>query len=198
MSTAANQALTRCQWAATNPDYFHYHDHEWGVPVHEDRIHFEYLVLDGFQAGLSWLTILRKRDNFSKAFDDFDYKKIARYDATNIDELLNNPGIVRNKLKINAAINNAKNFIKIRQEFGSFDEYIWGFVDGKTVQNNFESWQDVPATTPLSDRISKDLKQRDFTFVGSTIIYAYMQAAGLVNDHSRDCFRHPQLFVKNK
>ena len=198
MSKTTSHALTRCQWATTNPDYFHYHDQEWGVPVHNDRIHFEHLVLDGFQAGLSWLTILRKRDNFSKAFDSFDYEKIARYDATKIDELLNNPGIVRNKLKIKAAINNAKNFIKIQEEFGSFDQYIWGFVDGETVQNNFESWQDVPATTPLSDGISKDLKKRGFSFVGSTIIYAYMQAAGLVNDHSRDCFRYDQLFVKNK
>ncbi len=198
MNKTANLALTRCQWAATNPDYFQYHDHEWGVPVHDDRMHFEHLVLDGFQAGLSWLTILRKRDNFRQAFDDFDLKKVARYDETKIDELLNNPGIVRNKLKIHAAINNAKNFIQIQEEFGSFDQYIWGFIDGRTVQNHFDSWQDVPATTPFSDRISKDLKKRGFSFVGSTIIYAYMQAAGLVNDHSRDCFRHSQLFVKNK
>ena len=185
--------MKRCKWAASNPDYFGYHDHEWGVPVHDDRTHFEYILLDAFQAGLSWLTILRKRENFRKAFDDFDYEKIAAYGEDKIAALLQDAGIVRNKLKVRAAIKNAQHFIRIRKQFGSFDAYIWSFTDGETIVNHFSEMQEIPAKTELSDRISKDLKKRGFTFVGSTIIYAYLQAAGIVNDHTTDCFRHAQL-----
>lgn len=185
--------MTRCKWASGNPDFFDYHDKEWGVPVHDDRKHFEFLLLDAFQAGLSWLTILRKRENFRLAFDDFDYEKIANYEEDKINELLQNAGIIRNKLKVNASVKNAKAFIKIREEFGSFDKYIWGFNDGKITQNHFSSMDEIPATAELSDRISKDLKKRGFTFVGSTIIYAYLQAMGMVNDHTTDCFRYNEL-----
>ncbi|OYT13968.1 MAG: DNA-3-methyladenine glycosylase I [Bacteroidetes bacterium 4572_114] len=183
----------RCKWASGNPDYFNYHDNEWGVPVHDDRKHFEFMLLDAFQAGLSWLTILRKRENFRQAFDNFDFEKIAVYDDAKIAELLQNAGIVRNKLKINASIKNAKAFLKIREAFGSFDEYIWGFTDGKVIQNHFTEFGEIPAKTELSDAISKDLKKRGLTFVGSTIIYAYMQAMGMVNDHTTDCYRHGVL-----
>jgi DNA-3-methyladenine glycosylase I len=185
--------MNRCKWASGNADFFDYHDKEWGVPVHSDRKHFEFMLLDAFQAGLSWLTILRKRENFRLAFDDFDYEKIANYGDDKINELLQNAGIIRNKLKINASITNAKAFIKIREEFGSFDKYIWGFSESKTIQNHFSKTEEVPAKTELSDRISKDLKKRGFTFVGSTIIYAYLQAIGLVNDHTSDCFRYQEL-----
>jgi len=185
--------MNRCKWASGNTDFFDYHDKEWGVPVHDDRKHFEFMLLDAFQAGLSWLTILRKRDSFRLAFDDFDFEKIANYDEDKINELLQNAGIIRNKLKINASIKNAKAFIKIREEFSSFDNYIWGFSEGKTIQNHFSKWEDVPAKTELSDRISKDLKKRGFSFVGSTIIYAYLQAMGMVNDHTIDCFRYKEL-----
>lgn len=184
--------MKRCDWAA-NPDYFDYHDHEWGVPVHDDHKHFEFMLLDGFQAGLSWLTILRKRENFRLAFDNFDFEKIARYTEDKTAELLQDKGIVRNKLKVRAAVKNAQSFLKLRKEFGSFDDYIWSFTDGKTIVNHFSHISKVPAKTDLSDRISKDLKKRGFTFVGSTIIYAYLQAAGIVNDHTTDCFRHAQL-----
>ena len=183
----------RCKWASANPDYFNYHDKEWGVPVHDDRKHFEFMLLDAFQAGLSWLTILRKRENFRLAFDDFDFEKIANYDDEKINELLQNAGIIRNKLKINANIKNAKAFLKIREGFGSFDEYIWGFSDGKVIQNHFKDISEIPSKTKLSDAISKDLKKRGFTFVGSTIIYAYLQSMGMVNDHTTDCFRHKAL-----
>jgi len=185
--------MNRCKWATSSPDYFDYHDYEWGVPVHDDYKHFEHLLLDGFQAGLSWLTILRKRENFRMAFDNFDFEKIAQYGEDKIAELLQDSGIVRNKLKVNAAVKNAKNFIKIREEFGSFDKYIWGFVNGKTIVNHFTDQSQLPAKTDLSDQVSKDLKKRGFTFVGSTIVYAYMQAAGIVNDHTTNCFRHTQL-----
>jgi DNA-3-methyladenine glycosylase I len=185
--------MQRCGWAASNPDYFDYHDHEWGVPVHDDRKHFEFILLDGFQAGLSWLTILRKRENFRLAFDHFDYEKIAGYDEDKIAELLQDSGIIRNKLKINATVKNARAFIRVREEFGSFDKYVWAFTDGKTIINQFRSLSEIPAKTELSDRISKDLKKRGFSFVGSTIIYAYLQAAGIVNDHTTNCFRHAQL-----
>lgn len=184
--------MIRCTWAASNADYFDYHDNEWGVPLHDDTKLFEFMLLDAFQAGLSWLTILRKRENFRKAFDDFDFQKIAAYDQPKIDALLEDSGIIRNKLKINAAIKNAAAFIKIRQEFGSFDAYIWGFTNGQTIQNQFINMREIPARTELSDKISKDLLKRGFTFVGSTIIYAFLQAAGIVNDHTTDCFRHPQ------
>lgn len=185
--------VKRCGWAASNPDFFDYHDHEWGVPVHDDRKHFEFILLDGFQAGLSWLTILKKRDNFRLAFDEFDFEKIARYDEAKLAGLIQDKGIIRNKLKIYAAVKNAQAFIRLRNETGSFDHYIWSFTGGKTIVNNFKDMQAVPPKTALSDRISKDLKKRGFSFVGSTIIYAYLQAAGIVNDHTTDCFRHAQL-----
>jgi len=185
--------MIRCKWAASTPDYFDYHDHEWGVPVHDDTRHFEHLLLDGFQAGLNWLTILRKRENFRRAFDSFDFEKVALYDDEKIAGLLQDAGIIRNKLKVNAAVRNAQKFIGIREEFGSFDTYIWGFVDGNTLVHHFDDFSEIPSTSPLSDQISKDLKKRGFTFVGSTIVYAYLQAAGLINDHTTDCFRHGEL-----
>lgn len=182
----------RCPWAGNDPLYIKYHDEEWGVPVYDDKTLFEFLILETFQAGLSWITILRKRENFRKAFDNFDYRKIALYDQTKIDNLLSDTGIVRNKLKINATISNAKAFIRVQKEFGSFSKYIWDFVDGKPIINNFKTMKDVPATTPLSDMISKDLKKRGFKFVGSTVIYAHMQATGMVNDHILTCFKHSE------
>ncbi len=184
--------LPRCDWANHQLE-IEYHDNEWGVPVHDDRLLFEYLLLDAFQAGLSWLTILKKRDNFRKAFDNFDYKRIATYDQKKVDTLLQDEGIIRNKLKINAAIKNARAFMKIQEEFGSFDTYIWGFVEGKTLRNSWSKMADVPAKTSISDAMSMDLKKRGFTFVGSTICYAFMQAAGLVNDHLTGCFRYHEV-----
>jgi len=185
--------MTRCAWAASNPDFFGYHDNEWGVPLHDDRKLFEFMLLDAFQAGLSWLTILRKRENFRIAFDDFDYIKIAGYDQVKIESLLQNPGIIRNKLKVNGTVKNAKAYIIIQEEFGSFDAFIWRFTDGRIIQNGVTSIKEVQARTALSDKISKELQKRGFTFVGSTIIYAFMQAMGMVNDHTTDCFRHAQL-----
>lgn len=170
-----------------------YHDEEWGVPVHDDRLLFEFLILEGAQAGLSWSTILNKRENFRRAFDNFDARKIARYDARKVKALLSDPGIVRNRLKIAATIQNAKAFLAVQKEFGSFDAYIWQFVDGKPIQNCRKSMREVPASTPESDAMSKDLLKRGFKFVGSTICYAYMQAVGMVNDHLTDCFRHRQI-----
>jgi DNA-3-methyladenine glycosylase I len=184
----------RCAWAnLKNPLYLAYHDEEWGVPVHHDRRLFESLVLDGAQAGLSWETILNKRENYRKAFDRFDWEKVARYDAARIRRLLHNPGIVRNRLKIRSAVSNARAFIKLREEFGSFDRYLWNFVGGKTTRNRWRSLKEIPARTPLSDALSQDLKRRGFNFIGSTICYAFMQAVGLVNDHTTDCFRHKEL-----
>jgi len=185
--------LTRCPWPANDPLYIKYHDKEWGVPVHNDRKLFEFLLLEGFQAGLSWRTILYKRQNFRKAFDKFDFNKIAKYDKRKINSLMNDSGIIRNKLKIESSVKNAKAFIAIRKEFGTFDKYIWGFVNGKPIKNNFKSLKELPARTELSDIISKDLKKRGFNFVGSTIIYAHMQATGMVNDHLVNCFRHNDL-----
>jgi DNA-3-methyladenine glycosylase I len=182
-----------CEWPSNDPIMIVYHDKEWGVPVHDDRKHFEFLVLDAFQAGLSWSTILRKRENFRKAFDEFDYNKIANYNESKINSLLRDAGIIRNKLKIHATVGNAKSFIKIQEEFGSFDKYIWGFVNGKPIINNWKSIKEMPASTRISDNMSKDLKKRGFKFVGTTICYAYMQAAGLVNDHVTGCFRHKEL-----
>lgn len=186
-------SLTRCGWVTNDPLYIEYHDKEWGVPVYDDAKLFEFLLLEFFQAGLSWLTILKKRENFSKAFDGFDYQKIARYDDKKLEQLLNDKGIIRNKLKINAAISNAAAFMKVQEEFGSFSKYIWSFVDRKPIQNSYKSLKEVPANTPLSDKISKDLKKRGFKFVGTTVIYAHMQATGMVNDHTTDCFRHDQV-----
>ena len=184
---------TRCTWAGDDPLYIHYHDTEWGVPVYEDRKLFEFLVLESFQAGLSWITVLKKRENFRKAFDNFDYKKIANYDAEKLESLLQDKGIIRNRLKVKATINNAKVFLKIQEEYGSFAHYIWGFLDGKPLQNIWETDAEVPARTPLSDRIAKDLKSKGFQFVGSTIVYAHMQATGMVNDHITSCFRYDEI-----
>ncbi|GAA4889249.1 DNA-3-methyladenine glycosylase I [Flaviramulus aquimarinus] len=180
----------RCAWCKGDVLYEAYHDNEWGVPVYDDATLFEFLILETFQAGLSWITVLRKRENFRTAFDNFDYKKIARYNQDKIDALLLDAGIIRNKLKVNATVNNAQAFMKIQEEFGSFSKYIWGFVDNKPIKNRFESLSDIPANTPLSDVISKDLKKRGFKFVGTTVVYAHMQATGMVNDHVKHCFRY--------
>lgn len=185
----------RCDWVSDDPLYIVYHDEEWGVPLFEEQRLFEFLVLETFQAGLSWITILRKRENFRKAFDDFDYKKVARYDEAKVLSLLDDAGIIRNRLKIRAAISNAAAFMEVQKEFGSFKDYIWGFVDGKPVQNNWKSKSEVPSKTDVSDKLSKDLKKRGFKFVGSTVIYAQMQATGMVNDHTTDCFRHKEVRV---
>jgi DNA-3-methyladenine glycosylase I len=183
----------KCGWCVSDPLYETYHDKEWGVPIYDDDTLFEFLILETFQAGLSWITVLRKRENFRKAFDDFYYQKIAKYNQKKIDELLLDAGIIRNKLKINATITNAQSFIKIQEEFGSFSNYIWGFVDGKPIKNDFKDYRNAPANTPLSDTISKDLKKRGFKFVGSTVIYAHMQATGMVNDHEVSCFRYNEI-----
>ncbi len=182
--------IKRCNWAKNNPFETEYHDKEWGVPVHDDTKLFEFLLLDGFQAGLSWLTILKKRENFREAFDNFDYVKISKYGESEIIELLKNKGIIRNKLKIKATISNAVAFLKIQKEFGTFEKYIWAFVNHKTIKNSFKTWEEIPATSKESDAMSKDLKKRGFKFVGSTICYAFMQAAGLVNDHEVSCFKY--------
>ena len=184
---------TRCPWAGTDPLYIDYHDKEWGVPVYDDNLLFEFLTLETFQAGLSWITILRKRENFRRAFDDFNYNKIAKYDNAKVNLLLDDKGIVRNKLKILATISNAKAFLQVRQEFNSFSNYIWLFTGGKPIVNRFKTMKDMPVKTDLSDLISKDMKKRGFKFVGSTVIYAYMQATGMVNDHLVDCFRHKEV-----
>jgi DNA-3-methyladenine glycosylase I len=183
----------RCGWCIGDPLYEAYHDQEWGVPVYDDDTLFEFLILETFQAGLSWITILRKRENFRKAFDNFDYQTIANYNEAKVDELLQNAGIIRNTLKIKATITNAQAFMKLQEEFGSFSKYIWKFVDGKSLKNKFKTYKEAPANTPLSDSISKDLKKRGFKFVGSTVIYAHMQATGMVNDHQTDCFRYHEI-----
>ena len=182
-----------CSWPTGDPLLIKYHDKEWGVPLHNDRKLFEFLVLEGFQAGLSWLTILRKRANFRKAFDGFDFNKVARYDKRKINSLLNDSEIIRNRLKIEGAVANAKAFIEVRKEFGTFDKYIWGFTGGKPLNNGFRSLKELPARTELSDLISKDLKKRGLKFVGSTIVYAHMQATGMVNDHIKDCYRYKEI-----
>ena len=184
---------TRCPWPSDDKLMIKYHDKEWGVPLHIDKKLFEFLILEGFQAGLSWKTILHKRENFRKALDNFDFNKIAKYDQKKINSLLIDAGIIRNKLKIEGAITNAKAFLKVRKEFGTFNKYIWGFVNGKPVQNKFKSLKQLPAKTKLSDKISDDLKKRGFKFVGSTIVYAHMQATGMVNDHVVGCFRYREL-----
>lgn len=184
---------TRCSWPGDIPIYVDYHDNEWGRPTHDDRELFELLVLEGAQAGLSWLTILKKREAYREAFDGFDPVRVARYGEAKAEELMANAGIVRNRLKINAAITNAKLFLDVIEEFGSFDAFIWGYVDGIPIVNQWGVQEDVPATTPLSDRISKDLKKRGFKFVGPTIVYAYMQSIGMVNDHVVDCFVHGEI-----
>ncbi|MEL0454979.1 DNA-3-methyladenine glycosylase I [Flavobacteriaceae bacterium SZ-1-7] len=186
-------SLHRCGWCVGDDLYETYHDKEWGVPVYDDETLFEFLTLETFQAGLSWITILRKRENFRKAFDDFDYKKIALYTQDKMDSLLLDAGIIRNKLKVKATVTNAQAFIKIQEEFGSFSKYIWGFVDGKPIKNTLKNHKSAPANTPLSDTINKDLKKRGFKFVGTTVVYAHMQATGMVNDHEVGCFRYNEV-----
>jgi DNA-3-methyladenine glycosylase I len=183
----------RCGWCVGDPLYEAYHDEEWGVPLYDDLKLFEFLVLETFQAGLSWITILRKRENFRAAFDAFDYTKVAQYDTSKLDALINNKGIIRNKLKIKAAISNAQAFIDIKNEFGSFSKYIWAFVDETPIKNKVTDYKKALANTPLSDQISRDLKSRGFKFVGSTVVYAHMQATGMVNDHEVDCFRYDEV-----
>ena len=182
----------RCFWVSDSQLYIDYHDKEWGEPVFDDETLFEFLVLETFQAGLSWITILNKRENFRKSFDNFDYHKIAEYSETKYESLLQDVGIIRNKLKIKSAITNAQLFMEVQKEFGSFSKFIWSYVEGKPILNKFHKRIDVPATTVLSDRISKDLKKRGFKFVGSTVMYAYMQAVGMVNDHTTDCFKYSE------
>ena len=183
----------RCAWSGTDPLYMEYHDREWGVPLHDDRKLFEMLTLEGMQAGLSWITILKKREAFREAFDRFDPARVARYDGRKIRELLQNPGIIRNRLKILAAVQNAKAFWEVAEEFGDFDRYIWKFVRGKPIQNRWAGLKEIPARTEESEAMSRDLKKRGFKFVGSTICYAFMQAVGMVNDHLPYCFRHPEI-----
>lgn len=186
--------MGRCEWADTGDELMaEYHDLEWGQPTHDDRRHFEFLVLEAFQAGLSWMTILRKREAFKKAFAGFDPAAVAKFDQQKVSELLNDKGIVRNRLKIEAAINNAKRFLEVQKEFGSFDKYIWGFVEGKPIDHKRRNLSEIPATNELSDLISKDLKKRGFKFVGPTIVYSHLQAVGIVNDHLVDCPRHAAL-----
>ena len=190
--------ISRCSWSLVDSIDIKYHDKEWGVPVHNDKKQFEFLILEGMQAGLSWRTILNKRDNFRKAFDNFDFNKVAKYDKHKIDSLLKNKGIIRNRLKIESAVTNANAFIKVRKEFGTFNKYIWSFVGGKPLINRNKNLKDIPAKTALSDLISTDLKKRGFKFVGSTIVYAHMQATGMVNDHTINCFRHKEIIELGK
>ena len=186
--------MNRCPWSEQNGElYIKYHDEEWGVPVHDDIKHFEFLILEINQAGLSWKTVLTKRDNYRKAYDNFDPRTVAKYDEENVTQLLNNVGIIRNRRKIEASIQNARRFLDIQREFGSFDRYIWAFVDNKPVVNSWKYDQDIPSKTILSDTVSNDLKRRGLKFIGSTIIYAHLQATGIVNDHIIDCFRYKQL-----
>ena len=185
--------LTRCRWCLGDELYLSYHDEEWGVALHDDGKLFEFLVLEGAQAGLSWITVLKKRPAYRQAFDDFDFITVAEYDEDKVNSLLANPGIIRNELKIRSAIRNARAFTRVREEFGTFNDYIWGFVDGRPIQNAWPDLSRVPAETPLSNKISKDLKRRGFNFVGPTIVYAHMQATGMVNDHTTDCFRYGEI-----
>jgi len=189
----AEPERTRCWWCGDDELYQDYHDFEWGVPVHDERLLFEFLCLEGAQAGLSWITILRKRENYRRAFDNFDANKIVRYKDKKIAALLQDPGIVRNRLKVNGFVKNARALLELQEQGMTLDEYLWDFVDGEPLQTNRKTIKQVPSNTAISDAMSKDLKKRSFTFVGSTICYAFMQAAGLVNDHTVDCFRHPQL-----
>jgi len=185
--------VSRCEWAGVRELDVRYHDEEWGVPTHDDQTLFEFLVLEGAQAGLSWSTILAKREGYRRAFADFDPARVARFTVKRVERLLANPGIVRNRLKVESTVTNARAFLAVQDEFGSFDAYVWGFVDGAPVQNRRRRLDELPATTPVSDALSKDLKRRGFRFVGSTIMYAFMQATGMVNDHVRSCFRYRQL-----
>jgi DNA-3-methyladenine glycosylase I len=185
--------LHRCAWVGSDPLYLEYHDREWGVPVHDDRLLFEFLILEGAQAGLSWRTILRKREGYRAAFSGFDPVQVARFDATKVAELLADPGIVRNRLKVESAVTNARAFLQVREEFGSFADYMWRFVNNRPIQNGWKSIDEIPTSTPVSDTMSRDLKKRGFRFVGTTICYAHMQAVGMVNDHTKDCFRWQEL-----
>lgn len=185
--------VKRCMWVGNDPQMRDYHDKEWGTPIHDDQLLFEFLILEGAQAGLSWRTILRKRENFKNAFDNFDYNTIARYSEEKVKELMNNEGIIRNKLKIEAVITNAKAFLEIRKDFGSFDKYIWKFVNYNTIDNKFRELSELPSKSDQSEQMSKDLKKRGFKFVGPTICYAFMQAVGMVNDHIRECFRYDEI-----
>jgi len=185
--------MKRCEWAGTDKLYQRYHDKEWGVPVHNDKKLFEFLILEGAQAGLSWITVLKKRQAYRQAFDQFDFNKVARYRDSKVRQLMGNAGIIRNGLKIKSAITNARAFIEVRKEFGTFNKYVWQFVGGKPIQNKWKSMSELPAMTEISDALSKDLKKRGFKFVGSTICYAHMQATGMVNDHTIDCFRYKEI-----
>jgi DNA-3-methyladenine glycosylase I len=193
MAIPKNEGLVRCPWPTDDLQMIEYHDKEWGVPVHDDRKIFEFLILEGMQAGLSWSTILHKRENFRKAFDNFDVEKVARYDGRKIRSLLSDAGIIRNRLKLEAAVNNARQFLKVQEEFVSFDKYVWRFVDGKPIVNTRKTLKNFPTRTKESDAMSDDLKERGFKFVGTTICYAHMQAAGMVNDHMMTCFRYKEL-----
>jgi len=186
-------AVKRCEWSVSDPLYIRYHDREWGVPVHDDRKIFEFLMLEGAQAGLSWLTVLKKRENYRRLFDGFDPNKVSRYGKSRVNALLRDPGIIRNRLKVESAVGNAKAFLKVQEEFGSFDSYAWQFVGGKPIRNRWSSMKQIPAHSRESDRMSKDLVKRGFRFVGTTICYAHMQATGMVNDHMRYCFRYREL-----
>lgn len=190
------KSKSRCAWCIRDTLYENYHDTEWGVPLFEDQALFEFLTLETFQAGLSWITVLRKREEFRRAFSQFDYQKIASFEPSKVQELLNNPGIIRNRLKISATINNAQVFLKIQNQFGSFSDYIWRFVGDTPITNTFERLEEIPAKTPLAETLSKDLKQHGFKFVGPTVIYAFMQATGMVNDHLKDCFRYKEVKLK--
>lgn len=195
-SPADDQGLARCAWVGTDPLSVEYHDREWGVPVHDDNKIFEFLILEGMQAGLSWMTILRKRDNFRSAYNGFDPVKIAQYDQVKFEELMNNPGIIRNRRKIEASAQNARAFMDVQAEFGSFDAYIWQFVGGKPIINSWKTIDEIPAQTEESVILSKELKKRGFNFVGPTIVYAHMQATGMVNDHTTDCFRYKECQIE--
>ena len=196
MQAAGNPDPPRCAWAGDDPLYAAYHDREWGVPVHDDRLLFEFLILEGAQAGLSWITILRKREHYRRVFDDFDAQRIARYDTDKVASLLADPGIVRNRLKVAAAIANARACLEVRREFGSFDAFIWDFVQGRPIQNRWASLSEIPAVSAESQAMSRALSKRGFRFVGPTICYAFMQAVGMVNDHTTDCFRHGELMER--
>jgi len=187
--------MDRCSWCLKDDLYMRYHDEEWGVPLHDDHMLFEFLILETMQAGLSWHTILKKREAFRKAYRGFDVEKVARFGARDVERLMNDTGIIRNRMKIDASIRNAKSFIKTQEEFGSFDDYVWRFTDGKPVVNTWKQMSQIPATTPISDALSKDLKQRGFGFVGSTVVYAHMQATGMVNDHLVTCSRHKEVYL---
>ncbi len=185
--------VKRCAWASNDPQMIEYHDKEWSTPIHDDRLLFEFLILEGAQAGLSWSTILRKREHFRNAFDNFDYNKIAKYNEQNVEKLMNNEGIIRNRRKIEAVIENARALLKVQKEFGSFNKYIWKFVNYKTIDNKFKELSELPSKTEYSEQMSKDLKKRGFKFIGPTICYAFMQAVGMVNDHVIDCFRYKEI-----